>query len=179
MNDILLFKDLDTIEQTGLPYCIINNTLLSLYRDGKCFDGERRECVVLMWSSDRPKISERKDKVWETAGNSGWGNINLKDKIAINFVTEVSGKLVVNPYAENYFVFEKYVLLPYLTLTYKGRNIPIPHDPDKYLTMFYDKWRIPVPAGEWNWVNSKGIIRAQNPDEAVRIYKQNESSTSN
>ncbi len=173
MTDELLFKDLDIIEAIKAPYCLINNTLLSLYRDHQCFPQEQRECVVLLDANMRHSLRNRADANLDVFGVSGLGNINLNGKIAICFKSDIGDVVVINPYIDNFFVIEKQVFYPYATLEYKGRKIPIPHDPERYLELFYGEWK--KPADNWNWLQSKSIIKAGSIGEALKKY--NESPT--
>ena len=170
MNDQLLFKDLDDIEKFNVPYCLINNTLLSLYRDKKCFEEEERECVVLIPANYKTRLLHSKGTTIDMDSVSGLGNINREGKIAICFMTECRGKIVVNPFLDNFFVFDKSVIFPFSILTHNTRKIPIPHKPEDYLSQFYGDWKTPVPSSKWNWVNSRGIVKAQGIDEAVKLY---------
>lgn len=166
MTDEKLFKILDTIEKLEAPYCILNNTLLSIYRDGKLFPQEEKEAVILLPSVMRFHVRNHplfKLDIW---GVSGLGNVNLDGRICVIFFTEIGDKFVMNSWLDNFIVVDKSTLLPFMGIEYKGRIVPVPHDIEKYLTVFYGDWKTPVPEDKWDWINSKGIIKASSLWEA-------------
>lgn len=177
MNDELLFKDIELIEKHKLPYCLINNTLLSLYRDGRCFDAPERECVLLMPSENRFYVRYNLPVTMDILGSSSLGNINLEGKVAINFMTEINGLLVINPYHDYFFVIPKDIIYPFREFTYKNKIIYIPHKPEDYLELFYGDWRTPVSSSHWNWVTSKSVIRANSINEALQNYHKQHDKT--
>ena len=174
MTDELLFQNLDLIETFEAPHCIANNTLLSLYRDGKLFPIKEKECVVMLPSALRFKARNHHKFQYEMFAVSGLGDIILDYRICLIFYTEIGDYIVTNPYVDNFYVIPKNIMLPHLGLKYQDRIIPVPADVEKYLTLFYGDWRTPVPDDKWDWAdNSPGIIKEMGIDEAIKKYESN------
>lgn len=173
MTDDYLNQNLDLIETFEAPYCILNNTLLSLYRDGKLFPIEDKECVILLPAALRFKCRNHHLFDFEIFALSGLGNINLKHRMCIIFYTLIEGLIVMNSYMDLFYVMPESTIFPIVGLEYNKRIIPAPADIEKYLTIFYGDWRTPVPDDKWDWVEtSPGYIKAQSIDEAIQKYEQ-------
>lgn len=178
MTDELLFQNLDFIETFVAPFCIVNNTLLSLYRDGKLFPIKEKECVVLLPAALRFKARNHQNFRYEMFSMSGLGDISLEYRICAIFYSEIDDLIVTNSYMDNFYVYPKSMIYPVVGLKYKERIIPAPADIEKYLAMFYGDWRTPVPEDKWDWVeNSPSIIKAFNIGEAVGKYRSKHETT--
>ena len=178
MTDELLFKNLDLIDTFEAPYCIVNNTLLSLYRDGKLFPIKEKECVILIPAALRFKARNHQNFRYEMFALSGLGDVQLEYRICLIFYTEIGDLIVTNPYMDNFYVYPKSIIYPHIGLKLNDRIIPAPADIERYLTMFYGDWKTPVPEDKWDWAeHSPGIIKALSIDEAVTKYKQQYEQT--
>lgn len=167
MTDELLFRNLDYFNSLNVPYCIINNTLLGIYRDNKVFPGEARQTVFLV-PADRWSFIRGQGRTYFTnQANSGFGAVDMNDKICVNFYTEVGDKIVINPSENKYFVYAKDTILPFSTIRYRDRDIPAPHNIEKYLSEYYGAWKEKLTETQWNWVWSKFIIYASSPEQAA------------
>ena len=112
MTDDKLNENLDLIETFQAPYCIVNNTLLSLYRDGKLFPIEEKECVVLLPAALRFKCRNHHKFKYEMFAISGLGDIQLDYRICVIFYTEIGELIVTNPYANKFYVMPKSMIYP-------------------------------------------------------------------
>lgn len=167
MTEDIFFRNFDYIESFKMPFCILNNTLLSIYRDGKIFNQDNRENIFLMAAPYRFYMRNASRVKSEIFGITGLGNINLHEFIGILFWTQFKDKLIINPFEDRFHVIPQDMIFPLRTITFRERPIPAPNKIEDFLAYYYGDWKTPIPPEKWDWYhNSKTVITAKNMEEA-------------
>jgi hypothetical protein len=174
MTNEKLFAAIDYLKEMKVPFCLGNNTLLALYRDGKPFEDTwfEHEAIFFVPVKYRNKVLNYPNQAFYNISPTitGLGNLGLDRhglKMALIFYTEKGKHLVMNIYKDFFFVYDKDTILPFKKIDYEEHKLPIPHNTEKFLSEYYGDWK--VKQAVWHWDTAPNVIHAQSIREAIKL----------
>jgi len=155
---------LEQVSTFGVQPFLNSGTLLGYYRDGQPiphdddFDigilvaGETEEAVAKSWRDFVQQANEH----FTTIDKGSFLAVKLSNGVQVDmFAAWVNNReLFVHPYC--WADISADALMPMGNLTVRGRDFPIPADPDAVLSVNYgDNWRVPDPFWRFDYKKSK------------------------
>ena len=172
-ENILDFKEV--VDRLGIFTCLQAGTLLGAYRDKDFVVGDESDIDIAILEKDYGRIKELAVEL-EKVGFKVLKTFTVEDKIeSVGFVRGENHLDVLSIHVRKEkafnigrnlrlygdmpkifaYVFPAACFRKFETIKFQGVDFNIPSPPELYLTAKYADWKVPVPRGEYNYLDTK------------------------